>query len=122
MKQFLFATIAFTFTCITAIAQKSQVIKINNSLIALSIEANSISWNFYPRSSDPEVELKLQSLRVPVSVNQYLTTFGRKKNNSVGIQIGGYLDYLLNAKENNKNVDNAINKIYISGFAGLKFK
>ncbi|MGI8583993.1 MAG: hypothetical protein ACR2KX_17490 [Chitinophagaceae bacterium] len=205
MKQLIFANVAFTFICITSIAQKNQIIKINNSLIAISIEGNSVSstiatkdgehgdskyypvktysngntysrgagsgfsfgpnvefyllknsrgsflsfgvhymqhgaglfatqggtnandpnsifWKFYPRTTDPEVELKLQSLRVPVSLNQYLKTFGRKKNNSIGVQIGGYLDYLLSAKENDKNVDDAINKIYLSGFAGVKFK
>jgi hypothetical protein len=200
MKQLFFIIAAFTLT--TANAQKSQTIKINNSLIAVSFEVNSISsvistkdgdskyytikkyangttytvgtgsgfsigpnfefhlsknsrsfffllgayymqhggkvfatqggsnpndpysffWTFYPRTSDPEIEFKMQSVRVPVSLNQYFITFGRKKNHSVGYQMGAYFDYLLNAKAGDKTAKEAVNKIYITGFAGLKYR
>lgn len=83
----------------------------------------SIFWTYYPRTSDPEVDLRIHSLRIPVAFNLYVYTFGRMKKQSVGFQMGCHFDYLLNAKIDGQPANDLIRKIYITGFfAGAKYR
>ncbi len=92
--------------------------------VFVSQSKTSSIWSLYDvKKSDPQAEFKIHSLRFPISLNYYFLRFGKMKQQSIGIQFGCHMDYLLNAKLDGQNANDVIRKLYMTYFyGGLKYR